>query len=105
MPMDCTYRFRIAPPDQRVGISIIEDDAEGLLLTAMFTGRRREISPGLWWRLLLGYPLMTLKVVAAIHLEAIKLLLKGVPVFAWRPARSRNAVSAPDRVSERSTSE
>ena len=37
MPMDCTYRFRIAPPADRVGISILEDDADGLLLTASFT--------------------------------------------------------------------
>lgn len=93
MPMDCIYRFRIAPPADRIGISILEDDAKGLLLTAAFTGERREISSGLWWRLLLGYPLMTLKVVAGIHLEAIKLLLKGTPLFRWQPAEERIAVS------------
>ena len=95
MPMDCVYRFRIAPPAARVGISILEDDAEGLLLTAVFTGERREISSGLWWRLLLGYPLMTLKVVAGIHFEAVRLLIKGLPYFRWHPAERGIAVSAP----------
>ena len=34
----------------RVGISILEDDAEGLLLTASFTGRREELSNRALWR-------------------------------------------------------
>jgi DUF1365 family protein len=95
MPMDCVYRFRISPPMAGVGISILEDDAEGLLLTAAFTGERREITSALWWRLLLGYPLMTLKVVAGIHFEAVKLLAKGMPFFRWHPAANRIAVSVP----------
>lgn len=107
MPMDCLYRFRIAPPAGRVGISIREDDAGGLLLTAAFTGERREISSGLWWRLLLAYPLMTLKVVAGIHFEAFKLLVKGLPFHRWHPAESRIAASAPgpDRAVQRSPAE
>ena len=95
MPMDCVYRFRIAPPAERVGISILEDDAEGLLLTASFTGRRRELSNGALRGLFLGYPLMTLKVVAGIHWEAIKLLLKGVKFLDHRPAKRRIDASAP----------
>lgn len=95
MPMDCTYRFRITPPGPRVGVSILEDDAEGLLLTASFTGRRQEMTSGALWRLLIDYPLMTLKVVAGIHWEAVKLLLKGVKFLHHRPAARRIATSAP----------
>ncbi|MBN9315103.1 MAG: DUF1365 domain-containing protein [Devosia sp.] len=97
MPMDCLYRFRILPPGDGVGVSILENDADGLLLTASFTGQRRELSDRNLLRLLLRYPLMTLKVVAGIHYEALKLLLKGVRFLDWHAARRRIDHSAPMR--------
>ncbi|MGL4287805.1 MAG: DUF1365 family protein, partial [Phreatobacter sp.] len=84
--MDCRYHFRTAVPDERAVISIVEDDAEGPLLTAVFAGRRRELTDGTLARLFLAYPLMTLKVVAGIHLEALKLWWKGVPLIAHAKA-------------------
>jgi DUF1365 family protein len=95
MPPDCTYRFRIAPPGKRIGLSILEDDAEGLLLTASFTGTRQELSNGALLQMLLRYPLMTLKVVAGIHWEAAKLVAKGFRIFDHKPAVQRIASSAP----------
>lgn len=95
MPMDCVYRWRITPPGPRVGISILEDDAEGLLLTASFTGRREEMTQRALWSLLWRYPLMTVKVVAGIHWEALKLLVKGVRFLEHHPAPSRVTSSAP----------
>lgn len=97
MPPECLYRFRIASPDNRVGISILEDDAQGLLLTASFTGKREELSDRVLIKMLLTYPLMTVKVVAGIHWEALKLLLKGFRVFHRKPAAQRVAVSYPAR--------
>jgi len=95
MPMECTYRFRILPPGETVGISILENDREGLLLAAAFTGRREALTDRALLRLLLRYPLMTLKVVAAIHYEAIKLLAKGIRFFDWHAASRRIDHSAP----------
>lgn len=97
MPMECVYRWRITPPGARVGISILEDDADGLLLTASFIGRREEMTRGALWSLLWRYPLMTVKVVAGIHWEALKLLLKGVRFLQHKPATKAIASSAPMR--------
>jgi hypothetical protein len=84
--MDCHYRFRIGPPGDKVLVSIAEDDAEGLLLTATFAGRRVPISDARLLRMLVSYPLMTLKVVGGIHWEALKLWWKGIPVFTHAKA-------------------
>ena len=44
------------------------------------------------WRACLTH-LMTIKVVAGIHWEAIKLLAKGIRFHDWTPARRRRATS------------
>lgn len=87
MAMDCRYRFRIEPPGERVVIAIAETDAAGLLLTARFAGNRVPLDDAGLARMFVAYPLMTLKVVAGIHWEALKLWLKGIPVFAHGKAR------------------
>ena len=47
-------------------------------------------------RALFAYPLMTLKVTAAIHWEAMKLWLKGVPYLRRKPAAARIATTIVD---------
>ena len=96
MPMDCTYNFRIRPPDEKVVIAIDEEDGEGMLLRASFAGSREPLTDATLMRALLAYPLMTLKVWGAIHWEALKLWAKGVPVFRHRAAASRVATTIVD---------
>lgn len=97
VPMDCAYRFHIEPPDQKVVVRIDESDGEGLFLTASFAGERRPLSDAALLKAWFAYPLMTLKVTAAIHWEALRLWLKGVPVFRHRAAAQRIATSVIDR--------
>jgi len=81
IPMDCSYDFRIVAPRDAVNVVIREEDAEGLLLAAAFHGRRIELTDAALARMVLRYPLMTIKVIVGIHWEALRLWLKGAPYF------------------------
>ncbi|MEQ1899483.1 MAG: DUF1365 domain-containing protein [Devosia sp.] len=93
VPMDCTYNFLIAPPDEKVLVRINETDGEGLLLVASFAGTRRELTDATLLKALVAYPLMTLKVTLAIHWEALRLWLKGVRVIRHEKAPHRIATT------------
>lgn len=84
--MDCTYRFRLLLPGEKAIVSIVESDGDGVLLSAVFAGHRRPLDDRTLAWALIAYPLMTLKVIAGIHVEAVRLWAKGVPVLPWRRA-------------------
>jgi uncharacterized protein len=75
---DCRYQFRIRPPGDDVAIAIHEEEAGRPILNASFAGESRPLTDGTLLRMLIAYPLMTLKVIMAIHFEAVRLMLKGV---------------------------
>ncbi|OYQ33801.1 hypothetical protein CHU95_13655 [Niveispirillum lacus] len=78
------YRFRLSLPGDHIGIDIHYDDAAGPLLVATQTGQRRHLSTRSLWSALARHPLVTLKVIAGIHWEALKLWRKGA-MFHRRP--------------------
>lgn len=86
MAQQMRYRFRILPPGERVNVRILENDAEGPILAATFTGKRHNLTSMAIVKACTAMPLMTLKVVAGIHWEAAKLWFKGIE-FYNRPAR------------------
>jgi DUF1365 family protein len=79
--MDATYHFRILPPDETVNVVIRQEDADGLLLAASFRGERAPLTDRALLRCLAAFPLMSVKIIAAIHWEALLLWLKGFRVF------------------------
>ena len=81
IPMACRYDFRIQPPGEFVRVVIREEDQEGLLLAAAFTGGFQPLNDRQLLRTAVKYPLMTLKVMVGIHFEALRLFLKGAPYF------------------------
>ncbi|QPC88612.1 DUF1365 family protein [Mesorhizobium sp. NBSH29] len=89
MPMDCHYQFHIEPPERKVLIRIDESDADGPLLVASFSGERQPLTDRAMLGALIRHPLMTLKVSAGIHWEALKIWKKGVPFHAHKTATQR----------------
>ena len=90
LPMALGYDFTVTPPDEGVSVRVAASDPEGLLLDAWFTGRRQALDDAQLLRSLAAFPLMTLKVVAAIHWEALKIWLSGIPLV-----RKPSAAAAP----------
>jgi DUF1365 family protein len=84
--MAMRYHFRVSPPGHSVKLRILETDREGPLLSAAFSGRRRGLTTAALTRSFFSLPLVTFKIVAAIHWEALRLWLKGV-----RPVPRENA--------------
>ncbi|MGY2906868.1 DUF1365 domain-containing protein [Bradyrhizobium sp. URHC0002] len=75
--MAMRYHFRVLPPGERVQLRILETDREGPLLAATFNGSRRMLNTKELLRAFFALPLVTMKIMAAIHWEALRLWLKG----------------------------
>ena len=75
--MTMRYHFRISPPQDTVKLRILETDREGPLLAATFFGRRRTLTSAALLGMFFSLPLVTFKVMAAIHWEALRLWVKG----------------------------
>src|SRR3982074_3829947 len=75
--MAMRYHFRVSPPGEHVKLRILETDREGPLLAATFNGRHRMLNTKELLRAFFALPLVTMKIMAAIHWEALRLWLKG----------------------------
>lgn len=91
LDMAMAYRFRLRPPGEGVRLRILESDAEGPILAATFAGEREKLSGATIVKLCARLPLMTLKVIAAIHWEALRLWIKGIALAEHPPAPATKA--------------
>jgi uncharacterized protein len=78
--MAMRYHFRVSPPADDVKLRILETDREGPLLAATFHGHRYALTTAALLRSFFSLPLVTFKIVTAIHWEALRLWLKGARV-------------------------
>jgi uncharacterized protein len=95
MDMDMGYEFRVTHPADTISVGISGSDAAGPLIHATLQARRRELCDAQLLRLLITHPLVTLKVIGAIHWEALRLLAKRVRPRAYPgpPAAAITAVA------------
>ena len=74
------YSFHLVPPSEGVVIGVAFREGSQAILKTHFRGERVPLSDGAIARLMLRHPLMTAKVITAIHFEAARLWIKGVPL-------------------------
>ena len=78
MDLESKYFFKMLIPNERLSVIIEQRDKEGKLLFASQDGERLKISSKNLLISYLKHPLMTIKIISAIHYEALKLWIKGV---------------------------
>ncbi len=77
MDMQTKYAFRLLKPKKRLSVTIKQTDKKGVVLIAKQTGERKELSMKQLILNFFKYPLMTIKIITAIHYEALLLWFKG----------------------------
>jgi len=75
--MKTFYNFRLSKPKNNISVLIKQSDVSGLLLIAHQVGKRIKLNSYNLLVQFLKHPLMSFKVIAAIHFEAFRLWLKG----------------------------
>ena len=76
------YRFQFNIAEASTHIRVDYEDGEGKLLLTAISGKGSVFSAAALLRAFVLYPWMTLGVMARIHLQALRLWIKGVPWFA-----------------------
>jgi hypothetical protein len=94
------YAFTLRPPGERYSISIDYSTNTERRLTATTVGSRKEFTDRNLLTTFLTHPLLTLKVISAIHWHALRILIKGgryhpVPEPPAAPVRLERLTSRP----------
>ena len=93
--MKTHYNFRLAEPKETLSIFIKQTDIDGILLSACQIGKREDISTGQLLTNFFKHPMMTIKIIMAIHFEAFRLWAKGVK-YVERKIKIKNNLSIED---------
>ncbi len=82
---EAVYNFRIVPPADVVSVVIRQETDGAPLMAASFHGKRQALTSAALARHLWTFPFMTLKIISAIHWEAVKMWCKGFEIFRHTP--------------------
>ena len=90
--MKTFYNFRLLKPGNKMSIFIKQADSEGTLLIACQAGKRLEMNNKNLFVQFLKHPLMSFKIILAIHFEAFRLWIKGIK-YVRRKIKIKNNLS------------
>ena len=90
--MDCNYFFRILKPCERISVIIDQYQSDEKILYASQDGKRKELNSKELLKSYIKHPLMTFKIISAIHFEAFKLWTKGIK-FIQRKLKIKNNIT------------
>ena len=76
--MDCNYFFKILKPAEKISVIIDQYQLDDKILFASQDGRRVDFNSKELLKSYIKHPLMTFKIISAIHFEAFKLWAKGI---------------------------
>ena len=76
--MNCIYFFRILKPGNKISVIIDQNDEDGKILYASQDGVKSELTNVNLIKSYLKHPLMTFKIILAIHFEAFRIWTKGI---------------------------
>ncbi len=90
--MNCKYFFKISKPGQKISIIIDQFQENQKILYASQDGTRADFTSIELLKSYLKHPLMTFKIISAIHFEALKLWIKGIR-FVKKKIKTNNEIT------------
>ena len=90
--MNCNYFFRILKPSEKISVVIDQYQLDEKILFASQDGKRVDFNSKELLKSYVKHPLMTFKIISAIHFEAFKLWLKGIK-FIKKKLKIRNNIT------------
>ena len=90
--MDCNYFFRLLKPGEKISVIIDQYQENEKILYASQDGIRTDFNSKELIKSYLKHPLMTFKIILAIHFEAFKLWVKGIK-FIKKKLKIRNNIT------------
>ena len=90
--MNCNYFFRILRPSEKISVVIDQYQFNEKILFASQDGKRVDFNSKELLKSYIKHPLMTFKIISAIHFEAFKLWVKGIK-FIKKKFKIKNNIS------------
>jgi DUF1365 family protein len=100
MDMDMEYDWSFGEPRESLGVHMVNLKGGDKVFDATLTLAREEITASSLARVLIMFPLMTLKVVGAIYWQALRLWAKRMPFY---PHPAKHPAASPENIAPGAT--